>query len=173
MSLNQWLRTQVPHFNDDGIRQGWGTPTHSFNMPTFQRRFYRLTDRMGGEITTSGYVMWQRERVPVGRGGREHIRVRLNAMRLFPESEHGLRQWGFRGSAGTLRAHLGHYRQYNLTVSNLIAQGMSLQAADRQAFRLMDRQAKRLPVSFVKRSSLARPRNKQRLTKTNRAVACS
>lgn len=149
MDLDQWLRSQVPYFTDSGTRRGWGNPTHSFNMPTFQRRVYRITDRMGGRVTTSGYVMWQRERVPVGPGGRIHVRVWLHAMRLFPESDHGLRQWGFQGSAGTLRVHLGHYRQYNMTVSRLIAGGMSLRPAHHQALRLMDVQAKRLLVQQI------------------------
>ena len=147
MSLNQWLRNQAPHFSPDGIRQGWGNPTHSFPMPTFHRRFYRITDRMGGEITTSGYVMWVRERV--GRS-RPVIRVRLQALRLFPESDHGLRQWGFQGSAGTLRAHLRHYYQYNLTVARLIANnGMALGSVHAEALRLMDVQAKRLLVQQI------------------------
>jgi hypothetical protein len=149
MNLDQWLRSQIPLFNDYGIRQGWGSPTYSFNQPTFQRRVYRITDQMGGRVTTSGYVLWQRERVPVGPGGRIHNRTWVQALRLFPESDHGLRQWGFQGSAGTMRIHLRHYRQYNLTVASLIAAGYSLGPADRRAFSLMDQQAKQLLVQQI------------------------
>ncbi len=149
MNLDQWLQSQIPLFTEDGTHRIWGTPTHSFEMATFQRRFYRVTDRMGGRVTTSGYVMWQRERVPVGRGGRIHVRVWLQAVRLFPESEHGLRQWGFRGRGATMRAHLGHYRQYNLTMERLMSQGMTPQTAHHQALRLMDAQARQLMVQQI------------------------
>jgi len=146
MNLEMWLRSQMPLFNHQGIHSLWGNPTHTFTLPscpTFLRQVYRVTDRMGGKVTTSGYVQWTRMRI----GAR--IRTTLDAMRLYPESDHGLRQWGFQGSAGTLRVHLRHYRQYNLTVARLIAQGYDLRAADREAFSRMDRQARQLLVQQI------------------------
>jgi hypothetical protein len=148
MDLSQWLRQQAARFNDTGTRNDWGTPTHSFEMPTFQRRVYRITDRMGGRVTTSGYVMWQRERVAAGRGGRIHVRVWLQAMRLFPESAFGLQQWGFQDDR-TLLHHLRHYRQYNLTVARLVSEGCTLRLANERAFRAMDRQARHLMVQQI------------------------
>lgn len=150
MTLDRWLQSQAPHFNASGVRRGWGNPNHCFpHQPTFQRTFYRRTDAMGGRVTTSGYVMWQRETVRSGPGGRNQTRVRLQALRLFPESNHGLRQWGFHGSAGAMLVHLRHYQQYNLTVASLVSQGISLGAANGRAFRSMDAQARQLLVQQI------------------------